>query len=80
MPSNKKDIEAAKAFCEAYKVEKELRDCIAEITAKLQRSNLSPVEGVCHAESLTKAYGLLEKLVCGAQTGGNTAQGSAPPS
>ena len=58
----KKKIAKAKKFCEAMKTEKKLRDVIADITAKLNRSNLSADQGKRHAKSLVKAYRRLKPL------------------
>lgn len=49
-------------FCERMKVETKLRTAIADITASLNRSNLSAEEGERRAKSLVKAYGLLKEV------------------
>jgi hypothetical protein len=56
---DEKTIQKAKKFSEVRKAEKELRDLIADIAAKLNRSNLSAKEGKEHAETLVDAYALL---------------------
>jgi hypothetical protein len=48
-------------FCGAVKAEKAIRDVIADITAKLNRSNLSADDGQKHAEALVDAYKALKK-------------------
>lgn len=53
-------ITAAEDFCKRIKAEKDLREAIAVIIAKLGRSNLSADEGKKHAESLAKAYEILK--------------------
>jgi hypothetical protein len=55
-------IQEAEKFCKRMKVEKELRDAIADITAKLNRSNLSAEEGKRHAKLLQQAYEILTNL------------------
>jgi hypothetical protein len=52
-------IRNAEELCSRIKQEKELRDAIATIIAKLSRSNLSADEGKRHAEKLVAAYGFL---------------------
>jgi len=58
----KSTIRKANKFCKAMKAEKKLRDVIADITAKLSCSNLSPDEGKRQAKSLVKAYRRLKKF------------------
>ncbi len=49
-------------FCAARKAEKELRDAIADITAKLNRSNLLADGGKRYAKLLAKEYKILKDL------------------
>ena len=60
MAIDQSKIDKAKKFCKAMKTEEKLRACIAAITRTLSRSNLSADEGLRHAKSLVKAYGLLK--------------------
>ena len=60
MAKIKRAIKKAKKFCAARKAEKELRDAIADITAKLNRSNLLADGGKRYAKSLVQAYQLLK--------------------
>jgi hypothetical protein len=53
-------ITDAEHFCKGVKAEKDLRDAIATIIAKLNRSNLSAGEGMRQAESLVDAYKILK--------------------
>ena len=63
MDKEKKNaIEDAKSFCEGMETENKLRKTIADITAKLSCSNLSPDEGKRQAKSLVKAYRRLKKF------------------
>jgi hypothetical protein len=49
-------------FCEAVKVEKAIRDVIADIMAKLNRSNLSAEDGLKQAKELVIAYKALKNV------------------
>jgi hypothetical protein len=62
MAKRKREIKKARKFCKLRKAEKELRGDIADITAKLNRSDLSADQGRHHARSLVKAYYRLKKL------------------
>jgi hypothetical protein len=55
-------IEKAKEFRQAVKAEKELRDFIADIRAKLNRSDLTEDDGVRHAQALMNAYKFLKEV------------------
>ena len=59
-----------KEFLDKFENEKKLRDAIATIVAKLNRSNLSADEGVRQSELLKKAFEHLKELDKGSpQTG-----------
>ena len=58
----KKAIKMANKFCEAMASEKRLRDAIAQITAKLNRCDLSARQGKRNAKRLMKAYRRLKPL------------------
>src|SRR5436190_1698297 len=62
MDDIKNTIEKTKVFCQAVKAEKELRDFIAGITAKLNRSDLTEDDGMRHALALVSAYKLLKEV------------------
>ena len=62
MAKKKRAIKKAKKFCTARKAEKALRDAIADITAKLNRSNLLADGGKRYAKLLAKAYKILNDL------------------
>jgi hypothetical protein len=62
MAKRKRALKKAKKFSEAREVEKKLRGDIADITARLNRSDLTAAQGKRHAESLVKAYRRLTKL------------------
>jgi hypothetical protein len=55
-------IEKAQKFCDARKVEKDLREYIADIVAKLNRSNLSADDGKKYADLLVEAFNHLKGL------------------
>jgi hypothetical protein len=55
-------IKAANSFCENLKLEKCVRDFIADLTTKLNRSNLSAAQGARLAKKLAQAYETLEQL------------------
>jgi hypothetical protein len=59
---NQNDIDDAKRFCDAFEVEKKLREVIAGIAAKLSRSNLTVREGKGYVQQLSVAFGHLEKF------------------
>ena len=54
--------EKADEICNRHKREKRLRDVIADITAKLNRPNLSAGEGHELAKRLTEVYDVLNLL------------------
>jgi hypothetical protein len=55
-------IEKANKFCEARKAEKDIREFIADITAKLSRANLSAEQGEKYAKRLVEAFQHLRPL------------------
>jgi hypothetical protein len=62
--ANEKDplTKEVDTICESLEAENRLRKAIAEITAKLIRSNLSAVDGKRYAKSLVTAFETLEKF------------------
>jgi hypothetical protein len=55
-------IEDAKQFCDNMDLENRVRNAIAEIAKKLNRSNLSSEDGIQYAELLKKAYEHLQTV------------------
>lgn len=60
--SNNENVLGLTHLCMALEKEKSLRDVIASLTSKLNRSSLRAQEGKRYAEQLVKAYGYLKEI------------------